>query len=154
MNRAEGPDRGENAGAELPFVDEQSIDIDAPRAIVWRALRRHVATSLRVDRSPLAWVLGTQPAAGFEVSELRPGDRLALVGRHRFSRYELTFDLSDADHGATNLTARTRAAFPGLHGRVYRALVIGTGGHAAATRHILRAVGRLARDAAPADPAG
>lgn len=153
MERARDSDRGESAGAELPFVDEHSITIDASRAIVWTALRRHVATSLRVDRSPLAWVLGTQPAAGFEISELRPGERLTLVGRHRFSRYELAFDLSEAGCGTT-LTARTRAAFPGVHGRVYRAVVIGTRGHAVATRRILRAVGRLARDAAPTDPAG
>jgi hypothetical protein len=34
--------------------------------------------------------------------------------------------------------------FPGLHGRLYRLLVIGSGGHGVATRHILRSISRKA----------
>jgi hypothetical protein len=69
------------------------------------------------------------------VAEAEPGRRLALRGRHRFSRYELTFVLADGE-----LRAQTRAAFPGIHGRLYRAAVIGTGGHRILTRRLLRRI--------------
>jgi hypothetical protein len=42
--------------------------------------------------------------------------------------------------------AETRAAFPGLQGRAYRALVIGTRGHVLAVRRLLRAVKARAED--------
>jgi len=132
----------ENGG--LPFVDEHATEIAAPRGVVWSALERYVATSLRVGGGPLATILGTEPPAGFEISDSRPTDRLTLIGRHRFSRYMLAFDLADASDGITRLSAQTYAAFPGVHGRIYRTLVIGTGAHAVATRHIVRSVRRIA----------
>jgi hypothetical protein len=49
----------------------------------------------------------------------------------------LPFDL---DGG--RLHARTQAAFPGLRGRLYRAAVIGSGGHRIITRRLLRQVAR------------
>jgi hypothetical protein len=129
----------------LPFVDEHTVKIAASRDAVWTALRRYVATSLRVGNGgPLAKILGTRPPAGFEVAESRPNERLTLVGRHRFSRYMLAFELTDASDRVTLLSARTHAAFPGVHGRVYRALVIGTHAHVIATRHVLRSIRRLA----------
>lgn len=63
-----------------------------------------------------------------------------LRGRHRFSRYELAFDLAPRDASSTRLRATTRAAFPGPQGRVYRALVIGTRLHVLAARALLRRV--------------
>jgi hypothetical protein len=65
-----------------------------------------------------------------------------MAGRHRFSQYRLVFDLSGIPNGETLLGARTYAAFPGVHGRAYRALVIGSRAHVVATRHILRSVQR------------
>jgi hypothetical protein len=87
-------------------------------------------------------VLGTEPRAGFEIAERTPDVRLSLVGRHRFSRYLLAFELADAPGGSTQLRAQTYAAFPGVRGRVYRALVIGSRGHAIATNGMLRSVRR------------
>jgi hypothetical protein len=69
---------------------------------------------------------------------------LALEGRHRFSRYALTFRIDDLGDGASRLRAETRAEFPGARGSVYRALVIGTRGHTLATRRMLNSVGRRA----------
>jgi hypothetical protein len=69
---------------------------------------------------------------------------LALAGRHRFSVYLLSFRLEDAGSGRTRLVAETRAAFPGLKGSVYRALVIGTRMHVVVTRRILSATKRRA----------
>ena len=55
-------------------------------------------------------------------------ERLVLTGRHRFSRYALVFELEPlGEH--TVLKALTYAVFPGLHGRVYRLLVIGSRAH-------------------------
>lgn len=137
---------------QLPYLDEHSERIDAPADAVWQALvdvlRRDMGNSAAFARA-----LGCEPAAtspafagrvgdtvpGFAVAESEPGRRLALRGRHRFSRYALTFVL-DGDR----LRAQTHAAFPGVLGRLYRAAVIGTGAHRIATRRILRRVARLA----------
>jgi hypothetical protein len=128
----------------LPYVDEHAIRIAAPREVVWTALFRYAGTSLRItEGSPIARLLGTEPRAGFEVSESTPVERLTLVGRHRFSRYMLTFELTEAAVGSTQLRAQTYAEFPGVRGHVYRALVIGTRGHLVATNHMLRSVRRL-----------
>jgi hypothetical protein len=130
---------------ELPFVDEHHIRIPAPRERVWRTLRRHVDSSLGVRaRNPLTWILGTEPRAGFEIEREVPRQQLSMVGRHRFSRYRLVFDLSDLADGETQLSALTYAEFPGLRGRVYRALVIGTRAHVVATKQILRSIRRTA----------
>ena len=125
---------------EPAFVDEHHVLIAAPRAVVWRALRRYADSSLLGTRgSPLAGLLGTEPPGGFGVADKAPDEQLRLAGRHRFSRYQLVFGLSD-DADGTLLSARTYADFPGLHGRVYRALVIGSGAHVLAVRHMLRSV--------------
>jgi len=129
---------------ELPYVDEHAIRIAASRELVWSALQRYAATSLRIpEGNPIARLLGTEPRAGFEVLESAPTHSLTLVGRHRFSRYMLTFALTDGAEGATELRAQTYALFPGVRGQVYRALVIGTRAHLVATNHILRSVRRL-----------
>ncbi len=128
----------------LPFVDEHRIRIAASRELVWTALRRWVDSSLGVGaNNPLARLLGTEPRTGFEVTREVPNQHVGLAGRHRFSRYVLVFEIDDGAGGATVLRARTYAAFPGPHGRVYRALVIGTGAHAVAVAHMLRSVRRL-----------
>ncbi|MPZ95316.1 MAG: hypothetical protein GEU96_10500 [Propionibacteriales bacterium] len=135
--------RDDAPAGSLPYVDEHAIRIPAARELVWTALQRYVATDLLIAHgNPLARILGTEPHAGFEVSESTWGESLALVGRHRFSRYLLRFELVDATAGDTHLRAQTYAAFPGVRGRVYRALVIGTRAHDAATTHVLRSIRR------------
>jgi hypothetical protein len=80
---------------------------------------------------------------GFLVVEAVPDQRIRLTGRHRFSRYALTFTLAGSANG-TLLSARTNAAFPGPQGRIYRALVISSGVHRILVRRLLRAVCRQA----------
>jgi hypothetical protein len=126
--------------ADLPFVDEHVIRVPRPRDRVWAVLDRYAVRSLRLS-PPLAAVLGTVPPQGFARATVRPPERLDLVGRHRFASYLLRFDLED-DDGGTVVRARTYAAFPGLRGRCYRALVIGSGGHARSVRRMLGAVER------------
>jgi hypothetical protein len=135
----------DEAPGELPFVDEHRIEIAASRGLVWTALRRYADSSLRLA-GPLRPLLGTEPPAGFEVTREVPNRHLGLAGRHRFARYLLAFDLTDGVAGATVLSARSYAAFPGPHGRAYRALVIGTRGHVVAVRYMLRAIRRSVVD--------
>jgi hypothetical protein len=131
-----------------------AIRMVASRELVWTALQRYVVTSPRIaEGSPLARILGTEPRAGFEVSESVPAERLTLVGRHRFSRYKLAFELTDATEGATQLRAQTYAAFPGVRGRVYHALVIGTRVHVVATNHVLRSIRGLSTELTATDAA-
>lgn len=127
---------------ELPFVDEHAVRIGASRDDVWLALLGYAGSLGVGPRHPLALLLGTDPPAGFAVTRELPGELLDLSGRHRFSRYLLQFALSDGGPGETILTARTFATFPGLHGRAYRALVIGSRGHVLAVRAMLRSVKR------------
>jgi ketosteroid isomerase-like protein len=133
---------------DLPYLDEHAIRIAAPREAVWSALQRYVTASLGVaERHPLGRLLGTEPRSGFEVAESAPMERLRLAGRHRFARYVLAFDLTDAGQDATQLRAQSYAAFPGLRGGLYRASVVGTRAHVVATNHILRSVRRLSDEA-------
>jgi Protein of unknown function (DUF2867) len=136
----------------LPYIDEHVMTTGAPPSEAWDAMlgvvRREFGGHARVAR-----LLGCEPAAatatfagrpgdtvpGFRVVDAEPQRRLTLEGRHRFSRYRLTLTLDGQE-----LRARTDAAFPGLLGRLYRAAVIGTGGHRFATRRLLAQVVRRA----------
>lgn len=137
---------------ELPYIDEYAVDIDVgtPPQRVWTALTQVLRRELGAGRG-IARALGCDPAEatpgfdgspgqtlpGFRVVEAERGRRLALRGRHRFSHYQLTFLLDDG-----RLRAQTHAAFPGALGRLYRAAVIGTGGHRIVTGRLLRQVAR------------
>ena len=142
----------------LPFVDEHGVEISVPPEVVWDSLCRVAEGSFS---SPFAarfarWVgceataaSGPRPLAkgsafpGFTVARTQPGAELALVGRHRYSEYALVFRLAESA-GGTRVRAETRARFPGVGGRLYRAAVIGTRGHVLVTMRLLAAVKRQA----------
>jgi hypothetical protein len=137
---------------QLPFLDEHREQVDVPPDVAWTALvgvlRRRMggAGSLArvLDCDPQEGTPGFsgrvgETLPGFRVVDAEPGRRLALRGRHRFARYALTF-LIDGDQ----LRARSEAAFPGFRGWLYRALLMGTGGHRIVTRGLLRQVARAA----------
>jgi hypothetical protein len=147
----------------LPHVDEHSVQIAADIGAVWDALLRVAegsfgsATTGRVARllgCADVEVSGPSPLAagatfpGFHVEAAEPAARLALAGSHRFSDYALIFRLDRLDGGRTRLRAETRAVFPGVKGRVYRTLVIGTRGHVVVTRRLLVAARRRAEGSA------
>lgn len=136
----------------LPHVDEHSTVIEADPGVTWDALLRVAdrssASTRRISRLlGCADVVasGPRPLAsgstlpGFHVETAERPRELALVGRHRYSDYALIFRLDENQRG-TYLRAETRAAFPGLKGRAYRALVIGTRGHVLATRRLLAGI--------------
>jgi hypothetical protein len=148
-----------SVAADLPHVDEHSIAIAASPDATWDALLRVVEGSFASGPSSRGARLlgcgdteasGPRPLAagsvlpGFHVETARPPRELALVGSHRFSDYALIFRLDDANGDGTTLRAETRAAFPGLKGRAYRAAVIGTRMHVLVTRRLLSATKRSA----------
>jgi hypothetical protein len=143
------------ASDRLPHVDEHATVIEADLDATWDALTRTVDRSFASAQTARgARVLGCADVAPAGPRPLEPGsavpgfhvgtaDRpheLALLGRHRFSDYALIFRLDDLDSGRTRLRAETRADFPGLKGRLYHAMVIGTRVHIVVTRRLLSAV--------------
>ncbi|MBK6921166.1 MAG: hypothetical protein IPH07_27465 [Deltaproteobacteria bacterium] len=132
------------AEPDLPYVDTHALTIGAPIERVWTVLEDYAATIGAAKTPMLGRVLGAEPMSGFAVVHRDAPHQLALAGRHRFSRYRLTFELDPAPGGGTLLRALTHAVFPGVRGAVYRALVIGTRLHVLATRGMLHAVGRRA----------
>ncbi|MFN2384382.1 MAG: hypothetical protein ABR559_09015 [Gemmatimonadota bacterium] len=132
----------------------------APPEAVWGALVPTLETAFSGrGTGVLDHILGCRDRGeptlrGFHVERSETPRLLALAGEHRFARYRLTFHISPTDPGSM-LWAVTHAVFPGLHGRLYRALVVGSGGHRIVTRRILRAIARRAeRTAGGARTAG
>lgn len=127
---------------QLSYVDEHAISVDADRAETWSALLRVVC---RDPDDP------SSAPRGFVLDEATPNERLALTGRHPFSVYQLVFELADDGPQRTRLSALTWADFPGLSGRAYRALVIGTGGHRVVVRRMLQRIAAAAPPSMPCD---
>jgi hypothetical protein len=112
----------------LPYIDEHAITVSTDRTTTWRALV-HTMCSNPEDPETVPF--------GFVLDTAEQPTRLALKGRHWFAVYSLVFLLGEVD-GGTRVTAQTWAAFPGVKGRLYRALVIGSGGHRLVVQRMLR----------------
>ncbi|OBG28889.1 DUF2867 domain-containing protein [Mycobacterium sp. 852002-51057_SCH5723018] len=119
----------------LPYIDAHALTVGASPDETWSALLRVMC---RDTRDP-----STVPT-GFVLDEARPPERFALKGRHPFAVYRWVFELEDEAPRRTRLSAQTWARFPGVHGKIYRALVIGTGAHRVAVRWTLKRVAAAA----------
>ncbi len=127
-------------GQALPLVDEHSRLVEADAEATWRAADAVMDRAFGGTVSgAYARLIDCEPPSGFERVGSVPGQSLVLAGRHRFSRYELTFT-TKAEGARTLVTATTRAQFPGLAGGAYRALVIGTRGHVFFVKRMLAAI--------------
>jgi hypothetical protein len=128
----------------LPYVDEHvqplGVGVEPAFAAV-AAVARRLAERPLLRLFVRAW--DTRPESGFAVAESVPPERVVLRGSHRFSTYELAFLVEPGPRGSI-VRARTSAVFPRLPGRLYRSLVIGSGGHVLAVRGMLRTIARLA----------
>ncbi|WP_330231408.1 hypothetical protein OHA40_02335 [Nocardia sp. NBC_00508] len=119
----------------LHYIDEHARSVDANRDRAWKAVLK---------------VIGKNPSdpssmeGGFAVESAEEPRRLALRGEHWFSKYQLIFELDEEGPSRTRVRARSFAEFPGLSGKVYRALVIGTGGHRMTVRWMLRRIAAAA----------
>ena len=120
----------------LPYIDEHAITVGANREETWSALWRVMC---RDPHDP-----STVPI-GFVLDEARRPRRFALRGRHPFAVYRWVFELDDEPAHRTRLRALTWADFPGIHVKIYRALVIGTGAHRIMVRRMLKHVAAQAR---------
>jgi hypothetical protein len=143
---------------ELPLIDEHARVVEASPIETWDATRAVQSRSLTGRMSTaISRALGCEqtdvrgaPGAvgsvipGFRVARSVPPAELALEGRHRFSRYELIFRIDDLGSGRSRVRAESRAEFPGLRGRLYRGLVIGTRGHVLAVHRLLAAIAQRA----------
>ncbi len=141
----------------LPYVDEHSIEIEAGAEATWEAACRAVdgastpsTAFARLLGCADVEVSGPRPLVvgstfpGFRVEAAERPRELGLGGSHRFSRYALILRVDSLGEGRSRLRAETRAEFPGLKGRAYRALVIGTRGHVLLLRRMLGGVKRRA----------
>ncbi|MGV9454213.1 hypothetical protein [Streptomyces sp. NPDC003635] len=141
--------------AALPYVDEHTTIVVADADALWRGLTEALDAAFGGSRATAyarlvgcadAGAAGPRPLEegsalpGFRVTTASRGEQLTLTGSHRYSTYTLTFRIEAAGPGRHLLRAESRAAFPGLAGRAYRRLVIGTGGHALGIRRLLAAI--------------
>jgi hypothetical protein len=136
----------------LPFIDEFDVPVDAAPTETFLAAVRGMSRAFETagGRAFSAWLrcehrgstfsvppeIG-QEANGFRVARADAPTALVLEGRHRFAIYRLSFLIDPVGEGRSRLRARTHARFPGVSGRLYRALVIGSGGHALIVRRML-----------------
>lgn len=120
---------------QLPYIDEHAISVDASASETWSALLRVMC---RDPNDP-----STVPV-GFVLAESTPPARLALKGRHPFAVYRWVFELDPDGPRRTRVRAQTWAAFPGVHGKIYRALVIGSGAHRVVVRRTLKRIAAAA----------
>ncbi|OMC38260.1 hypothetical protein A5740_27550 [Mycobacterium sp. GA-1841] len=114
----------------LPYIDEHAITVDADTATTWAAVLRTLCGDPADPRAPF----------GFAIGERTPRERLVLKGRHPFSIYEWIFELDTLGPHQTRVRSQTRAVFPGLHGKIYRTLVINSGAHVVAVRRTLKRI--------------
>lgn len=144
----------------LPLLDEHGLALGPGAGDTWCALLATLQRAFR-DSECTARLLGCDTVRGSAQFSGRIGDtvpgfrvvaaeaerRLVLRGRHRFAHYELEVEID-----AARIRARSYVAWLGLRGRLYRAAVVGSGGHRFAVRRILRRV-VAARNAARVESA-
>jgi hypothetical protein len=140
---------------ELPYIDTHTVTVAAASEEAFDAVAGTMPRAgSRGPFSAYARLVGCEDGKPFSVTESRRPAELVLTGQHRFSRYELAFQFAPDGPGSTVVTATTRAAFPGLGGRLYRAAVIGSGGHRVAMHAMLAGLKRRTERGSHSDPAG
>ncbi len=145
----------------LPYIDAHSVEVEAAPSAVWEALTGWLGRGgglpanaqfvrlLGCDQVSANGNPGEQGSTvpGFRVAGAHPPLELALEGGHRFSDYQLDFQIEALVGGRSMLSATTHAAFPGLKGELYKSAVIRSRAHVVVTRRMLHAVARRAENA-------
>jgi hypothetical protein len=138
----------------LPYIDEHEISVNVPASVAWTAAvaafgRLTTRPALRIfakaiqcrpDHAIGAAVTVGEALPGFLVTRCEVPREWSLEGEHLFSRYAVTFRIASVDSEHCRVAAQSSAEFPGLHGKIYRTIVIGSGGHAIGVRRILRSI--------------
>jgi hypothetical protein len=139
---------------DLPRIDEHVVLVAAPPSTAWQAVLQTLRGTFAASGArSAARLLGCDPARdhggvgatvpGFRIVTADEPRLLVVAGRHRFSRYGIVVRLTPTGD-RTRVALESRAEFPGVHGRLYRLAVIGTGGHVVAVRRLLAGVRRAA----------
>ena len=146
---------------QLPRIDDHATIVDAAVTEAWAAVLDELdgatsgplaTTYARVIGCKPSRPSGTRPlkvgstVPGFAVISAVAKEELVLTGHHAFSTYELIFRLRSTGKDRTEIRAESRAAFPAVHGRLYRLLVIGTGFHVLAVRRLLGSIRQRAEE--------
>jgi hypothetical protein len=138
---------------DLPYIDEHAAPVTKGAEHTWDAVVRTLRSEFS-GGAAFARVLGAAPSRasgdwsgegdvsgatlpGFAVVDAQRPTRLELRGQHRFSRYRLVILIDD-----DQVRAQTYAEFPGVSGRMYKALVIGSRAHRMIVRRMLRRIAR------------
>jgi hypothetical protein len=145
----------------LPRIDEHTVVVNAPPQALWEATVEVVGAPRARASGPVATALACADRSatgnphdvgatfpGFHVVRSHPPSAWALEGEHRFSRYSWSFCVQPVGNGRSRVSAETHAAFPGVSGAIYRALVIDTRIHVVAVRSVLRTIKRTAEQRA------
>ena len=141
--------------SELPYIDTHTVTVAAASEEAFDVVAGTMPRAgSRGPFSVYARLVGCEGGKPFSVAASERPAELVLTGRHRFSRYELAFEFAPRGSGATVVSATTHAAFPGIGGRLYRAAVIGSGGHRLAMQAMLAGIKRRAERGSRADRAG
>lgn len=119
----------------LPYIDEHATTITADPATTWAATLQALCGSATTPKAPV----------GFRIKEATPRERLVLAGHHPFAIYNWVFELDAITPQRTQVRSQTWATFPGLHGKIYRALVISSGAHRIAVRWALHRIAETVR---------
>jgi len=135
---------GERQSADLPLLDRHTTVTSADAGLLWQSVRQYAHGLADADHAVLGRILGTDPPSGFLITDEVESKRIALNGNHRFAHYRLVFELEDGPGQLTRLSAASYADFPGATGRLYRTLLMRTGGHVLAVRSMIRAIVRRA----------
>jgi hypothetical protein len=142
---------GSGVTTTLPLIDVRSVEVGASSVRSWRAV---IDVMSRSANGPGARVFAVGISSadrgamgkpddvgssfpGFHVVRSEPPFLWGLEGGHRFSTYSLEFRVDSIGPWSSAIHAESRARFHGLTGTVYRATVIGTGGHAFAVGLLL-----------------
>jgi hypothetical protein len=140
---------------ELPYIDTHTVTVAAASEEAFDAVAQTIPRAgSRGPFSVYARLVGAEGGKAFSVAASERPVELVLTGRHRFSRYELAFQFAPRGPASTVVSATTRAAFPGVGGRLYRAAVIGSGGHRLAMHAMLAGLKRRAERGSHSDRAG
>ena len=131
----------------LPLIDKLCIGFSATPEAVWGAIFEVIRAKMNGNigmaqflkavpvKSTIKFNALGDTVPGFEIIEVEANKKLVLKGRHRFSKYQLTFTIE-----SNRLCAQTHARFPGLLGAVYKALVIYSGAHESVTKSLLKQI--------------
>jgi len=144
----------------LPLIDVHTIEMNVSPDRAWQSVmglvrdfeknasQRVLASALGCTDRQTSGIPGTlgSTVPGFRVVAADPRHLLRLAGAHRFSRYELTFRVEPVGPGKSQVHVESRALFPGPHGTVYGALVIGSRGHVMAVKRMLRLIKHATED--------